>query len=210
LNSKDTKITSEIIKMLPAKKLTHTTVRSLSDTLEKYGVNIENWGKGDAKSVKQLLKELMDGESFLYLDGDRLYRTVYPIFVHIKRSDGLVLKEIEQFFHAHDGEPEKLRERSCYLAEKRFPHETIQKALERAIREELVITCTIENFTYVEKTVEETSGASYPGLYCVKDNVTVYITEKDLGCQIVDGYKVTEHFQDCSPRLTTTWGWREE
>lgn len=191
-------------------KLTHTTVTSLTDTLKNYNVDTSTWAKGDAKSVKQLLKELTDKESFLYLDGDRIFRTVYPLFVKITRSDGLVLKEIEQFFHAHDDEPEKRRKRLCDLAEKRFPGETVSKSLERAIKEELAIDCNIKNFTFVEKTVEELSSVSYPGLYCIKYNITVYITEQDLGCQIPDGYKVTENFEDGSPRLTTTWSWREE
>ena len=192
------------------KNLTHTTVESLTNTLKMYGVDIETWGKGDAKSVKQFLKELIDKESFLYFDGNRIFRTVYPLFVKITRSDGLVLKEIEQFFHAHDDEPEKRRNRLCDLAEKRYPNESVRKSLERAIKEELAIDRNIENFTFVEKEVHEFSSASYPGLYCIKYNITVCITEEDLGCQIPDGYKVTENFEDNSPRLTTTWAWREE
>ena len=57
------------------------TIDNLKAFLETKNISIENWGKDDAKSVNDLLKEIKENETILLEKGDKLVRVKSAVWV---------------------------------------------------------------------------------------------------------------------------------
>lgn len=139
------------------------------------GIDINLWGTGNAKSLDDLWKEIVEGESLLEVIGDELIRKTCVVSLIVKYGD-LILVEDRQVFP--DGRVRR-RTLGSSLGEKLCLGENPADGAKRALREELQIT-EILPLTY---TGEETKGPeesmSYPGLKTlyVFSNFTVVLPD---------------------------------
>ncbi len=152
-------------------------LNTLRQKLETAGVDLTKWGKGQAKTLSHLQKELENQEAFVVNDeaGNILKKIkvsgahVY----HISSNKKYYLKESKQIFI---GGRERVRKLEQAVAEKIRPNETPQDAMVRGLREELGLMGEI---VIKEKGIKKKirPSISYPGL---KSHVTCYIFEVTL------------------------------
>ncbi|KAL4351467.1 hypothetical protein GQ457_06G038410 [Hibiscus cannabinus] len=136
--------------------------QALSDWLKPRlpSQSLASWGlKPGTKNVHNLWLELSQGETSL-LDSSPPLRTVNVVSVRVLgKNNNLFLVEAGQ--ELSDG---SFRDRFQPLSEKMKPHESIEEAVARAVREELgSMAVSIVPGSY-EKKLEERNSASYPGL----------------------------------------------
>ncbi|KAK8692773.1 hypothetical protein V6N13_070380 [Hibiscus sabdariffa] len=121
--------------------------------------SLSSWGvKPGTKNVHNLWLELSEGETSL-LDSTPPIRTVNVVTVRVLGKDKLILVEAGQ--ELSDG---SFRDRFRPLSEKMKPHESVEEAVARAVKEELgSMAVRIVPGSY-QKKLEERDSASYPGL----------------------------------------------
>lgn len=174
---------------------------SLRQLLEENGIDSSLYGKGKAKTLNSLLKEINEGES--KLEFNPLTRVITVLFLSLMRN-GKVLTEVDQYFHQTPEREAFSRQRMSVLAEKMLENETPDAAVKRALNEELGVDY-IPSDTIIHRTIETRISASYPGL------PTKYITYQvvmDAPDEIPnEKFEFTEYFPNGNPRLTTTWDW---
>ncbi|KAL4361228.1 hypothetical protein GQ457_04G038190 [Hibiscus cannabinus] len=138
-----------------------STPQSLSDWLKPRlpADSLSSWGvKPGTKNVHNLWLELSEGETSL-LDSTPPIRTVNVVTVRVLGKDKLILVEAGQ--ELSDG---SFRDRFRPLSEKMKPHESVEEAVARAVKEELgSMAARIVPGSY-QKKLEERDSASYPGL----------------------------------------------
>lgn len=139
---------------------------ALSDMLVRYGVPIERWGKGEAKTVEELYLELTARECQIAEErGSMLTRTVGAAGVNVfyrHAGRGLLrLRESEQRFK--DGRVRR-RQLHASLNEKLGGSEDPLAAAERALAEEIGVHSPAALFTRGTKVLPAESSRSYPGL----------------------------------------------
>ncbi|GIW62422.1 MAG: hypothetical protein KatS3mg091_837 [Patescibacteria group bacterium] len=137
----------------------------LRQQLESAGIDVSEWGKGQAKTLAHLQKEIESGETVLVKgeQGELLRRVLVcgaDIFYISPDGKKYRLKEYKQVFK--DGR-ERRRNLGQAVSEKMKPGEDPENAMIRGVREELGIEGEI---SLVETGVEEQllSSPSYPGL----------------------------------------------
>jgi len=185
------------------------TLGQLRDTLVEHDIDVTKYGQGTAKTLNQLLKEIKDGETILEVKDGQLKRTVNVLFISIVNSEGKVLKEIQQLFHATPERGEYTRKRNIVLGEKVLPGESVDDAVKRAVLEELGLNISQKNYNSdVERESTEKYSASYPELLCVYNYVYVKLDAQETGLDIIpDEYSHTEYLENGEPRVTSTWMW---
>ena len=137
---------------------------------------IAQYGKGQAKTVEHLLKEIESGEAQIVWEGGKPVRVVNLVCVEVVSEDGeQQLVEEKQVFS--DG---RVRERGIWgVSEKLKPNEDPYEGAIRAMKEELgVENCSIQ-FDSTER--EENESPSYPGLTTryLKTNYTAKVWHED-------------------------------
>lgn len=181
-------------------RLEVSSEENLTALLEKYGVDITLYGKGNAKSIHKLYKEIEEGETSLYDHNNVLIRQITVLILLVK-SGTRVLLEKKQIFS--DGQ---VRERNAPLAEKMKLGEKCGDAITRAIKEELgSILSDIEPSIVIDNhshlIVQERSASStYPGLITGYAKYYVAIEVDDLP---------TEPFITHEVHVTNYWAWEE-
>lgn len=149
----------------PPPPLRFSSAQSLSDWLRARLPNnsLSSWGVAPGtKNVHNLWLELSEGETSI-ADSSPPTRTVHVASVRIlDASSSRALIESHQ--ELSDG---SIRPRNRPLSEKMKPHESIEEAVCRAVREELNVvdggSVRILPGSYVRR-VEERASLSYPGL----------------------------------------------
>ncbi|MCL5733095.1 MAG: hypothetical protein M1334_00310 [Patescibacteria group bacterium] len=133
--------------------------------LEDAGIDVSEWGKGQAKTLAHLQKEIESGETFLVArERGKLLRKVLvgaaDIFYISPDGKKYRLKEDRQVFK--DGR-ERKRDLGQAVSEKIKPDEDPKDAMIRGVREELGVEGYI---SLIETGVDEQqlSSYSYPGL----------------------------------------------
>lgn len=132
----------------------------LEIVLRAFEIPIETWGKGNAKTVDDLLKELRLGESYLRI-GPGLARVTRLVRIQIKDdTTGRCLMEVSQTLP--NGQT---RTRHCLPGGKVRGDEDPEKAMFRELHEELRL-CKEELISHskVESHFEEQVSPSFPGL----------------------------------------------
>lgn len=89
---------------------------SLSKFLESHGINVSAFGKGNAKTLATLLKEVEEGESSLQVENGKVVRSVQPIFIHLRHGSKLLVLKSQVF---EDGRKRTSLQR--VIAEKKGP-----------------------------------------------------------------------------------------
>ena len=135
----------------------------LNKLLIAYGVNTTFWGKGNAKGVSTLLKEIQEGESFLKVSGNELVRVCECVSMQIhdpRNPNKGYLIEVKQTYQGRS------QARRINPSEKIKFGETPEQALIRGMKEELSQTTEDFSFSFLRLDQEFRSSQSYPGLTC--------------------------------------------
>jgi len=139
------------------------TEEEFQNYLKNFGIPVEIWGRGDAKAVSHLMREVVDGETVLIPEDRELLRQIRCVAVNVIYRDGkYVYKLVEDRQEFSDGRVRKRKTESS-ISEKIRPGEKAKKAAERAIREELGITGQV-NLSGGKESKEIRESPSYPGL----------------------------------------------
>lgn len=145
-------------------RLNVTKLRILPE-LKSHGIPVDEWGKGKAKTVDHLAKEIVEGEAILNTSKDgELVREVNVIGMDVfhKGEDGTIYRLVEDRQVFKDGR-EKRRELPVSMGEKIKPGEDLDIAAVRAVREELGVEGEIP-VEHTKTVSSERVSNSYPGL----------------------------------------------
>lgn len=115
--------------------------RQVIGLLVKYNIPYELWGKGTAKTLDHLVREVADGETKLVVEAGELVRTLTIVYIDVYHMDvgGETWKLVEERQVFRDGR-ERRRALEGSIAEKLKAAETPdQEMVHRALREELGI-----------------------------------------------------------------------
>ena len=185
-------------------------IQDLYILLQSNGINTESYSIGKAKSVEQLHKEILLGETKIIMDGEKLIREIDALYLVIKRSiDSNILREKWQ---QHAGKQKNYR--FCLLAEKMINGESddIECIVTRAINEELgslqiKLEFNIElNTLYKYK--HEIISESYPEL---TTRYNIYLIQVKINNLPETDFETIEYEKEnpLKIRLTTAWEWVE-
>jgi 8-oxo-dGTP pyrophosphatase MutT (NUDIX family) len=145
----------------------------LASLLEVGGVITSDWGRGEAKSIKDLFQEIKDGESVLRVEatmgGVRLVRVLRVVKMSITQTRTLkTLREVKQILP--DG---RVRERNQLPGGKIVFDESPADALCREMEEELTLEPGEYTWSLPEAPVfEERFSPSYPHLLTIYERYT--------------------------------------
>lgn len=145
---------------------TTSTEDAIKEVLRQFGIPVDRWGSGSAKTVANLLDEIEAGETTLVKDEQELLRKTGFVALNIicQGTDGVLeLYKKEQIFS--DGRRRK-RNMNWSAGEKLLRGENPNVALERLLyKEELVqIAKGITGIAPIGETQETKESPSYPGL----------------------------------------------
>lgn len=138
---------------------------SLRLELTRAGININDWGIGQAKTLEHLQKEIDEGEATLITnENGEILRSIVvggaDVYYTSPENKTYRLKEEKQVFK--DGR-ERSRDLEVALSEKMKPGEEPETAMIRGIKEELGILGDIQ-ITELGSETEIKPSQSYPGL----------------------------------------------
>ena len=148
-----------------SEKSNESAFNTLRQQLESVGIDVSEWGKGQAKTLAHLQKEIESGEIVLVTGehGELLRKVVVgvaDIFYVSPEGKKYRLREDRQVFK--DGR-ERKRDLGQAVSEKMKPDEDPKDAMIRGVKEELGIEGEI---SLTEMGVDEwlLASTSYPGL----------------------------------------------
>jgi hypothetical protein len=161
------------------------------DLLKKHNIDISSWGSGEAKTINDLVSEIISGESQLTENENgeiiRFLRAVAAI-ITFTDSKGKKYQLVEDRQEFVDG---RIRKRERYLitsiSEKMMPDEEPKMTLVRGIKEELGISVGLN--INDEPVAEEKEYVSYnfPG-FKSKSKVYTFNVSLDAISYNPDGY----------------------
>jgi hypothetical protein len=178
-------------------------VVELTAWLAEYGVAVDDWGSGEAKSVLDLSRELEAGESWFTEGGGAIVRHVQVAEVRVETTrDGRRLRLVEQEQRFEDGRTRKRTGRTWRsLAEKLIRGEEPIDAARRGVEEELGITEPVEfEAKWTERLGPAPSG-SYPDLPTL---YTFHLFAVELPPHLFETTYV-----ESGQSATTTFAWSE-
>lgn len=163
------------------------------------GINVSHWGRGGSKTLDDLWREYLAGESTF--DDDPPSRWVEVAQLVIKRGDATLI-ELEQVFA--DG---RRRTRMRPPSEKLLRGETPRAAALRCLQEELGLSAAGVAIEDNHETIEETADTpSYPGLPTRYLFQILEVTDTGLP----DGDFYRENSAPGDPIRRHLWGWRTD
>lgn len=182
-------------------KWTHEKLRAW---LSEQQLPVDEYGRGVAKTIDHLLRELIAGECALELGDGQVRRTILGahLLVHHRRTDGvrLILVEDRQVFA--DGRVRR-RQLTSSIGEKMRAGEEPDQAAKRALVEELgledIADVSLEYRGLEEKVVQSTS---YPGI------VSHYQTHF-YHCSLPARHFDPHGYIERQPDKTSYWVWQE-
>lgn len=144
------------------KKVTQEQIIEVTKKLQSYGVTLDQWGTGPAKTVTQLAKEVFEGETVLIEQKGKIFRTVELVHIDVRFKAGET--ELQLFEDRQEFRDGRQRRRGFLgISEKVIPGEDPLSSAKRALMEELGISSHVHlNSTGVEKYT--LPSPSYPGL----------------------------------------------
>jgi hypothetical protein len=140
-------------------------LNDLIERLNKHSIPIEDWGKGDAKSIRSLFNEIKEEDCILKEDENGyLIRLIEFVGIRIYYRDGdntWLLKEDRQVFN--DGRTRR-REMPSSVSEKmKFDEDPVNAAV-RGISEELGVDINRKQLIKRRDLNYDGGSMSYPGL----------------------------------------------
>lgn len=142
------------------------TKTKLEKFLLRNKLPINEWGKGSAKTIDHLFKEIIKGESKIEIIDNELVRHVKALSITVLYKN-LILKEDYQKFK--DGRVRR-RKMDASVAEKLDKNDKdLVGAVIRGIKEELDITINNSQISENGKNRQIMDSMSYPGLHSIVD-----------------------------------------
>ena len=139
-------------------------LKSLEEYLLRFGIPLEKWGKGYAKTLSHLLKEIESGECTILEEGGNILREIEFAMCEMFYRDGKNLfKLIEQKQVFNDGRT-RIRDKESSVSEKMMIGEDPLESLIRGIKEELGIILDESQIEEVGDVKKTESSQSFPGL----------------------------------------------
>lgn len=153
------------------------TLESLTEMLKSKGVPVEEYGKGEAKSVQAFLDELTRGTSYIMQsENGSILRMVDVAAVRLRDGDNFLV-ETKQWLP--DG---RQRERNNLLGSKCKPFENGMQAAIRVLQEVSInpeiVDLTVGKIEYFKK-----EGKSYPGVLAV-------YRRQEILAEVLPGFEV--------------------
>lgn len=181
----------------------HLATEALQKLLADAGIDTSLWGKGEAKTLAHLQKEIENGETVLVAGekGELLRKVMFGgADVYYQSPDGKKyrLKEEKQVFK--DGR-ERHRDLGHAVSEKMKPSEDSRTAMIRGIQEELGISGEVA-LTQIGTDEEKITSFSYPGLE------SQYVRHKFLAILSDTQFKPEGYVED-QPDKSTYFVWEE-
>ncbi len=177
-------------------------IESLKQHLSSFGINLNLWGKGKAKTVEHLFAEVKSGEAVLEERESELIRKTTVCKAEVFHTDAegghWHLKEEKQVFK--DGR-ERVRKLNSSVSEKIKANEDPLASIKRGIVEELDLQGDL-SVNQGETDEEEEESPSYPGLK------TVYVLHKFTVELAADQFK-PEGYQEDQKDKTTYFVWEK-
>lgn len=137
------------------------TKKSLEDYLLKFNIPINDWGKGSAKTITHLLKEIIRGETKLIVENNNLIREVSALSIIVTYKDLRLIEDHQEF---NDGRKRK-RKMEASVAEKLDKDDKdLINAVKRGLKEELEIDISENQISKLEDTSKFRESMSYPGI----------------------------------------------
>lgn len=139
------------------------TKEKLESFLRTNNIPLGEWGKGDAKTVDDLLKEVQASESVLSLRGTKVIREVTSLLLDIYYKEGSdVWRLVEEKQVFADGRT-RVRSGSISMGEKMTADENSEAAIHRGLEEELGIS-GLQSVIERPMVREELPSTTYPGI----------------------------------------------
>jgi hypothetical protein len=139
-------------------------LKSLEEYLLRFGIPLEKWGKGYAKTLSHLLKEIESGECTILEEGVNLLREIEFAMCEMFYHDGKNLfKLIEEKQVFNDGRT-RIRDKESSVSEKMMIGEDPLESLIRGVEEELGIILDESQIEEEGDVKKIESSQSFPGL----------------------------------------------
>ena len=139
-------------------------LKSLEEYLLRFRIPLEKWGKGYAKTLSHLFREIESGECTILEERGNLLREIQFAMCEMFYRDGKNLfKLIEQKQVFNDGRT-RIRDKESSVSEKMMIGEDPLESLIRGIKEELGIILDESQIEEVGDVKKTESSQSFPGL----------------------------------------------
>jgi hypothetical protein len=136
------------------------SLSNLDTILNEYGIETKRWGLGRTKTLADLYKEIIAGETVLDLTDGKIVRHLHVVGITVTCGNFL-LKEDRQVFT--NGRVRN-RELTVSCAEKMINGETPKESAIRCLKEELGIDVNERDLVAKVHFETEDDSHSYPGL----------------------------------------------
>ena len=73
--------------LIPESQL-NAKISEIAGQLNGYGIPLDQWGKGKAKTIGHLAKEIIEGETVLVNKGSEIVRRVELVHVDVRHTNG--------------------------------------------------------------------------------------------------------------------------
>lgn len=170
--------------------------------LTSQGIDVSEYGKGEAKTLDHLTNEVLGGEAALLVEENgELCRKIRIAAIHVLYLDDVgdwweLYEDIQKFA---DGR-KRTRKLPQSLSEKLVANENIDEAVFRALEEELGIKEALVASYDLGVSVSRRVSQSYPGL-TTSTEINEYIA-------VLDPESIRDEYQEVQADKTTTWLWR--
>ena len=139
-------------------------LKSLEEYLLRFRIPLEKWGKGYAKTLSHLFREIKSGECTILEERGNLLREIEFAMCEMFYHDGKNLfKLIEQKQVFNDGRT-RIRDKESSVSEKMMIGEDPLETLIRGVEEELGIILGESQIEEVGDVKKTESSQSFPGL----------------------------------------------
>jgi len=138
-------------------------LKSLEEYLLRFGIPLEKWGKGYAKTSTHLFKEIESGECTLLEERGNLLREIEFVMCEMFYHDGKNLFKLIEEKQVFNDVRTRIRDKESSVSEKMMIGEDPLESLIRGVEEELGII--LDKSQIEEDGVQKTEASqSFPGL----------------------------------------------
>jgi hypothetical protein len=164
----------------------------VSKLLQRYGVPVEKFGTGEAKTLDHLANEILEGETDLVEKDGKIVRRVVSVLVDVRyvTPEGVELQLLEEKQVFSDG---RVRRRKIKgVGEKMTPRNEGISVAKKALKDEIGVGDSDIQIEFVETEETTMTSPSYPGLETeyIRHMMKTTISEADFR---PEGYQEVQH-----------------
>eukprot|EP00746_Dinoflagellata_sp_MGD_P008235 gnl/MRDRNA2_/MRDRNA2_116460_c0_seq1.p1 gnl/MRDRNA2_/MRDRNA2_116460_c0~~gnl/MRDRNA2_/MRDRNA2_116460_c0_seq1.p1 ORF type:complete len:812 (-),score=187.17 gnl/MRDRNA2_/MRDRNA2_116460_c0_seq1:107-2542(-) len=142
----------------------------VQDLLKKHGIDVSKFGKGQAKTLDELCREIIRGEAHLMQDATEHKKLVRVVDVVLLRIRSSADKKGKFLIEAGEQYADGRRRTTCRMpGTKQRPHESVKGTAQRVLATILrMVDCDVRfRFSTKELFEEVQDSPSYPGMHTV-------------------------------------------